>query len=221
MQHAHIAEVTARGTREARLTSVSGRGRRAAVDAERALVELLRSAHAGDDRAWERLHARFTPGLRSIARSYRLSPSDVDDVVQTAWMRLIDHIGRLRDPAVVASWLATTTRRECLRLLQAPVREYPTDDPDLGDQADRGELAGPEAELLAGERQAVLGRALETLPERHRELMTMLVARPAMDYRELSTVLAMPVGSIGPIRARSLARLRHHPELRDFCPCAN
>jgi RNA polymerase sigma factor (sigma-70 family) len=181
---------------------------------EREVVELVRAARAGDDRAWERLYDRFSPMLRGIARSYRLSPSDIDDVLQNSWLRLFDHIDRIREPTAVAGWLATTTRRECLRVLQLPMRESPTADPDSGGAS---ESADPERELLAAERRLILGRALSTLPERHRKLMTMLVAQPDTDYEQLSTALAMPVGSIGPIRGRSLARLRRHPELRSFC----
>jgi RNA polymerase sigma factor (sigma-70 family) len=181
---------------------------------EREVVELVRAARTGDDRAWERLYDRFSPMLRGIARSYRLSPSDVDDVLQNSWLRLFDHIDRIREPTAVAGWLATTTRRECLRLLQLPMRESPTADPDSGSTS---ESSDPERELLAAEQRVILGRALATLPERHRKLMAMLVAQPDTDYEQLSTALAMPVGSIGPIRGRSLARLRRHPELRSFC----
>jgi RNA polymerase sigma factor (sigma-70 family) len=189
--------------------------RRGAPGADETLAELLHTARTGDDRAWERLHERFAPMLRGIARSYRLSASDVDDVVQTTWLQLFNHIDRLRQPAAVAGWLATTARRECLRLLQAPLRERLSDDPDLGEGSD---LADPETELMSSELRVALGRALASLPERHRRLMTMLVAQPAMPYQELSTALSMPVGSIGPIRARSLVRLRRDPQLRCFCP---
>ena len=101
-------------------------------DADRELVSLVRASRAGDSAAWTQLVERFTPTLRRIARSYRLQPSDVDDVVQATWLRLFAHIEQLRDPAAVAGWLATTTRRECLRVLQGHVREHLTDDPDAG-----------------------------------------------------------------------------------------
>jgi len=187
------------------------------VNRDQQLVALVWRAGEGDERAWEQLHTRFTPMLRGIARSYRLSPSDVDDVIQTVWLRLLDHIGRLREPAAVAGWLASTTRRECLRLLQRSVRERPSDDPALGDGADPVEPVDPERVLLATERREVLRRALATLPERQRDLMTLLATDPAIDYWTVGMTLAMPVGSIGPIRARGLARLRRHPELHCFC----
>ena len=185
---------------------------RAADDAEQALLELVGSARAGDDRAWERLHARFTPMLRSVAHSYRLSSSDIDDAVQTTWLRLLSHIDRVREPAALAGWLATTVRRECLRLLQRPVREYVTDDPQLGERVDL--VSDPERELLAAERRVLLMRALDALPERHRRLMVLLLTQPKMDYATVSATLGMPRGSIGPIRARSLARLQGDPQLR-------
>lgn len=181
-------------------------------DDECTLKELVAAAGRGDERAWESLHARFTPMLRRVARSYRLSPSDVDDVVQTTWVLLVNHIGRLRDPAALAGWLATTARRECLRLLRHPMGNPVTHKPLIGDRVDP--LADPVGDLLEAERRVVLARALGTLPERHRQLMTLLLAQPAMDYATVSKTLRMPPGSIGPIRARSIARLQCHSELR-------
>jgi RNA polymerase sigma factor (sigma-70 family) len=188
--------------------------RPAAVQCDQALVALLAAARGGDDRAWERLHERLDPLVRAVARSYRLSPADVDDVAQTTWLRLLSNVDRVREPAAVAGWLVTTSRRECLRVLQVPMREWPTDDPGLGDGSD---LADPERELLESERRVVLERALATLPSRHRRLMTLIATEPAMDYQQLSTALRMPIGSIGPTRARSLRRLQGHAELRSVC----
>ena len=174
------------------------------------VVELVERARAGDDSAWEALHDRFMPLLRGIARRHRLSSSDVDDVMQAVWLLLLCHIGRLRDPAALAGWLATTCRRECLRVSRLPARECPTDDPALGDDAEIPDL---DAGLLAAERRLTLHRALDTLPVKHRRLMVLLVSEPVMDYRQISATLSMPRGSIGPIRSRSLARLERHPEL--------
>lgn len=183
----------------------------ASSDPDAELVALVHAARVGDGDAWRRLVERFDRRLRDIARSYRLAPVDVDDVMQATWLRLYRHIERVREPAAIAGWLATTTRRECLRLLQRPVQEELTDDPRLGDSPDPD---GPEARLLAAERSAVLGRALATLPERHRRLMTLLAEESTPDYRHISASLEMPTGSIGPIRARSLARLARNRELR-------
>ena len=196
--------------------SPAGRRRRAPVrgsssDPAADLVALVSAARTADDGAWARLVARFDRQLRSIAVSYGLSAADVDDAVQATWLLLFRNIERVREPAAVAGWLATTVRRECLRLLQRPVREQLSDDPHLGDRAD---VDGPEEQLFAAERRAVLGDALAVLPDRHRRLMMLLATDPAPDYEHISISLDMPRGSIGPIRARCLARLARNPELR-------
>ncbi len=185
----------------------------AASDEE--LAELVCRARAGDRLAWEWLYARFTPMLRRIAGSYGLAPADAEDAVQTTWLRLVANVARVREPAAVAAWLAMTARRESLRLRRRAARERPSDDPALGDGAARAE---PERDLIAAERRAALRCALATLPERQRRLMTLFLADPSMEYCSVGARLAMPLGSIGPTRARGLARLRDDPRLREFCP---
>ncbi|MEA2188412.1 MAG: hypothetical protein QOK16_3423 [Solirubrobacteraceae bacterium] len=184
---------------------------------EHELLELVAAARRGDNAAWRRLIERFDRMLRGIARSYRLSAADVDDAVQATWTRLHQHIGALREPAAIAGWLATTTRRESLRMLQVHMREQPRANVELGEVAEQDH---PEIELLASEGRVVLGRALAALPDRQRQLMTLLACEPDADYRHISARLEMPIGSIGPIRARSLARLERHPELRRHHLCA-
>jgi RNA polymerase sigma factor (sigma-70 family) len=196
-----------------RLQPAEGAGRDRGTDAD--LAAVVSAARAGDDAAWRSLVGRFEWRLREVVRSYRLSPADVDDVLQTTWLRLFTHMAQIREPAAIGGWLATTARRECLRLLQGPVREQLTADPEPGEPREQD---GPEAQLLAAERRAVLDRALATLPERHRRLMAMLASDAAPDYQQISEMLAMPTGSIGPIRARSLARLLRYPELHGIRP---
>ena len=90
-------------------------------------------------------------------------------------------------------------------------REQLTDDPDVGDRQD---AAGPEEHLLAAERRDALAGAIGALPERNRRLVTVLLTQPELDYRRLGEELSMPLGSIGPSRARALARLARDPHLR-------
>jgi RNA polymerase sigma factor (sigma-70 family) len=178
---------------------------------DRELVGLVLAARAGDSSAWTKLIGRFDTTLRRIAGSYRLAPADVDDIVQATWLDLLQQIERLREPAAIAGWLATSTRRKAMRLQRARVREHLTGDPA---GVDRSDLRGPAASALASERRAALARALATLPHRHRRLMTLLLIEPTLNYEQVGARLDMPVGSIGPIRARALARLSRHQELR-------
>ncbi|MGH2941236.1 MAG: RNA polymerase sigma factor [Solirubrobacteraceae bacterium] len=172
---------------------------------------LVRAACTSENDAWPSLVARYDRFVRTIVRSYRLQPSDVDNVVQTTWMRLYQHIDRLREPAAITGWLATTARREAMRLLQAQVREQLTDDPELGDNS---ACEFPDAHILAEEDRLVLAQAIAALPERQRKLMTLLATQPDADYGRISATLGMPHGSIGPTRARGLTRLRRDPQLR-------
>jgi RNA polymerase sigma factor (sigma-70 family) len=174
------------------------------------LVSLVCAARSGDHAAWTSLVRRFDRSLRAIARSYHLAPADIDDVVQATWLSMLEDIERVREPAAIAGWLATTTRRHAMRVLQKRARERLSDDPRLGE---RSVTDGPEEILLAAERRDVLAAALATLPERHRRLMTVLGTRPAVDYSHVSELLSMPLGSIGPTRTRALARLSRNHQL--------
>jgi RNA polymerase sigma factor (sigma-70 family) len=181
-----------------------------AGNSEAQVTSVVHAACSGDDDAWSQLVARHSAMLRGVARSYRLSHDDVEDVVQTTFLRLYEHIDRIREPAALTGWLATTARRESMRLLQSHVREVLSDDPELGAG---NTTSTPHDRLLASERRLVLGRALAALPERQRALMALIAVDT--DYRQISAQLAMPLGSIGPIRARSLARLQRDPDLRE------
>jgi RNA polymerase sigma factor (sigma-70 family) len=177
----------------------------------RDLPAIVRAAADGDPGALDELVARFDRMLRGVLRSYRLSRWDADDVIQATWLQFLQHGRTLREPAAVSGWLATTARRQAMRVLQRHVYEQLTDDPAGGEAADHAE---PDRELLAAERRALLRGALAELPARQGHLMQVLVERPELSYEEVGQLLAMPVGSIGPTRARSLDRLRRDERLQ-------
>jgi RNA polymerase sigma factor (sigma-70 family) len=174
------------------------------------LSHLSRAAATGDEEAWTNLVNRLDGMLHTVARSYRLGAADVDDVVQTTWLRALDHVDRLNDPGAIAGWLVTTTRREAMRTLQRAVREILTDDPAAIDEPD---VAGPEVAAIARERRVALRGAVRRLPGRQRDLVASLLCSPSATYERVAIQLAMPMGSIGPTRDRALARLREDPEL--------
>jgi RNA polymerase sigma factor (sigma-70 family) len=175
------------------------------------LAALVRDAVAGDEVALRRLVDRFDRVPRGVARSYRLRPWDVDDVAQATWLRFLRHGHTLREPAAVGGWLATTARRESLRVLQRQFREPLMADPDGNAACER---SGPERELIDAERRDLVRSALAELPDRPRRLMRALVTQPELSYEEVGRMLGMPIGSIGPTRARALDRLRDSTELR-------
>jgi RNA polymerase sigma factor (sigma-70 family) len=168
--------------------------------------ELVRAAAAGDRRSWDQLVDRFSSLLWSIAMAYRLGRHDAADVVQTVWLRLLENLDKLRDPDRVGAWLATTARRECQRAQAQSRRTLPTDDDRRLEPRESGEPT-PEEVALASERDRLLWAAFAQLSESCRRLLRILVvASPS--YEEVAAALGMPIGSIGPTRARCLERLR-------------
>ncbi|MGH8910454.1 MAG: RNA polymerase sigma factor [Egibacteraceae bacterium] len=171
------------------------------------ISDLVRAAADGDQRAWSALVKQFNGLLWSIARGYRLGTAESEEVVSTAWLRLVEHIGRLREPEYVGAWLATTTRRECVRALRRAERVLPTDDDAVLDRAEPGGES-PEDEVLRLDRDHELWLAVQSLSDRCTLLLRVLATAPPPSYQEVSAALGLPVGSIGPTRARCLAQLK-------------
>ena len=181
------------------------------------VTDLVTRARTGDKQAWDALVDRYAPLVWAICRRYRLSAADAQDAGQSAWLRLVEQLGNLRDPAALPGWLATTTRRQCFRLRQASSRFKQVTGPlvDADNMADTGAVEA-EHELLLAERHAALRKAVSDLPPGYRDLIILLTADPPVSYAEISAKLGIPIGSIGPSRSRCLARLRRHPAIAEL-----
>jgi len=177
------------------------------------VTNLVSRARNGDQRAWDALVERYTPLIWSICRRHQLCVTDAEDVGQSVWLHLVDQLDRIRDPAALPGWLATTTRRECTRVLRirqgAQTAGYV---PEI-DNIPVEQARTAEHELLVAERHAALREALMELSPVCRQLMAMLAADPPVPYAEISVKLGIRMGSIGPTRARCLDRLRQHPAI--------
>jgi RNA polymerase sigma factor (sigma-70 family) len=165
---------------------------------------LVRRAAAGDQRAWDQLVQGYAGLVWAVARLHGLSASDAADVSQVTWLRLVEQVGRLRQPERLAAWLATTARRESARVARRAARQVG----DGRDVADGPDDATADGRVELEERDALLRRAFAGLTPRCRELLGLLLADDNLSYAEVSQILEMPVGSIGPTRARCLACLR-------------
>jgi RNA polymerase sigma factor (sigma-70 family) len=168
------------------------------------VTALVDAAAAGEQDAWAEIVDRYLPLVWSIVRAHRLEHAAAEDVNQTVWLRLVEHLGRLREPEALPGWLASTTRHECLRVgkrqletsltweaLEALPDEHATDEP-----------------VLADERSRIVGAELARLSEKCRALLRVFAYSPDTAYADISEALGMPVGSIGPTRSRCLDRLR-------------
>ena len=174
---------------------------------------LLRAAAAGDESAWAGLVRHFSGLVWSIARGHGLASADAEDVFQTTWLRLTQHLDRIKDPQRVGAWLAATARNESLRVIRTASRTTVVSDVDsvvtlLAEHTPEDAAMQAEAESQSRQRARLLWQAFERLPDRCRALLRALIAVPPLSYAEIAAVFDMPVGSIGPTRARCLRGLR-------------
>jgi RNA polymerase sigma factor (sigma-70 family) len=203
-----LAGMRQRGGPAASAGEMVVRGRRGVVE----VAELVRAAATGDQEAWNLLVERFSGLLWATVRAHRLNAADGAEVIQTTWLRLVEHLDRIRDPERVGAWLATTARHESLQSIRRGAREVATDDVSVfdgrathGEELDRG--------LLARERDVALWSAFANLGDRCKSLLRILMADAPPSYEEVAAALGMPIGSIGPTRQRCLDRLRQDPQL--------
>jgi RNA polymerase sigma factor (sigma-70 family) len=176
---------------------------------ECSVSDLVTAALDGDQASWNRLVDRYTPLVLSVVRRHRLQLSDAEDVVQTVMLRLIEHLHAIREPEALPGWIVTTARNECLHVIKRRRVAFPA---HLGDQVWTLDADDPaiDGHLLEAERHEALLIALAELPERQRSLLLLLIEDPPLSYEEISRRLGLPLGSIGPTRARALARVRSH-----------
>jgi RNA polymerase sigma factor (sigma-70 family) len=179
------------------------------------VAQLVAASAQGDPRAWAELVRRYAHLVLRVTRQFRLAEADAQDVSQTVWLRLVEHLHTLRDPQALAGWLATTARNECLRQLRHRGRTIPVD-PQSGGTLDRCVDRDPQDDLLAAERLQVLRDGVAELTEQQRALLALLAADPPLTYAQISELLGMPIGSIGPTRSRCLERLRRSGAVRNY-----
>jgi RNA polymerase sigma factor (sigma-70 family) len=172
-----------------------------------AVADLVTRAREGDPQAWDGLVERYLGMVHAICRGHRLGADDAADVNQVVWLRLVEHLSRIRSPAAVGGWIAATTRNECLRMRRMSGRLVLTGDEDLDHEHEPG--TGIDAGLLVYERDRALIDAFGRLGDRCQHLLRLLMADPPPSYDEVAAALGMPVGSIGPTRGRCLEQLRH------------
>ena len=164
-------------------------------------AELVRLAEQRDQPAWTELVRRFAALVWSVAREHGLPPADAADVCQATWLTLAQNLTRLREPDRLAAWLATTARRESIRVLACRRRERPLTEAG-------GSCAGPEDMVLAAASQRELWRALAGLPDQCRQLLRLFAHAPELSYAQTARAVGIGIGSVGKTRGRCLTVLR-------------
>lgn len=176
------------------------------------VATLVRSAATGDRQAWGHLVDRYEPLILAMTRRYRLSPEDSNDVTQFVWLKLLEFVGRIREPLALPGWIKTVAKNEALRIVMVSSRCAPVDPTTYqwNDIADAS--VDLERDILRRERGHAARMSLNDLRPRHREMFLLLNAD--LSYAEIGRRLRMPVGSIGPTRARCLEQLRTTSAIR-------
>jgi RNA polymerase sigma factor (sigma-70 family) len=175
-------------------------------------ADLVARCLRGEPAAWDALVDRYAALIYSIARKSGLPEADAADVFQSVCMAVLEHLDSLREPRVLSAWISTTTSRQCWAVARRQARE-------LGRAAAEGTLRAaeppdprplPDDVVLALERQRLVRWAVAQLSPRCRQLIARLFSDSPQppSYQELAAGLGMPANSLGPTRARCLARLR-------------
>ena len=175
--------------------------------AEASDADLVAALDVGGDeraRAWGQLVRRYSPKMYAVARSFQLDPGTAEDLVQTAWLRLLERGDQLRDASSVGPWLAMVVRNEARKLVTRR-RTLPVADV-FGHRVD--DARPLDAALLALEQAAALRTDFARLGDECRQLLRLATAEPRLSYDEIAVALGRPRGSLGPTRARCLERLR-------------
>lgn len=183
-------------------------------------TELVERALAGEEPAWAALVERFQGVIWTASSSFRFDRSTRDDVFQLTCLRLLDHLGTIREPERLAGWLAVTARRECLRI----VRDRARWQSDEGIDRIEAVSAGADAAMLRDETVRIVAAALDELDDACQQLLRLLVSEPPLGYESIAELLGRPIGSIGPSRARCLEKLGRRPSIlriTDGAPASN
>jgi RNA polymerase sigma factor (sigma-70 family) len=167
------------------------------------VADVVRRAAAGDEAAWHRLVEDFSSLVWSVALRQGLGRADAGEAVQMTFLRLVENLAGLREPEALGGWLATTARREAWRLARRAGRESPIEEQPEVETTE----PGPEERALGTERAQLVRSAFAALNERCARLLELVVVL-ALPYSQVASMLEMPIGSIGPTRARCLDRLR-------------
>jgi RNA polymerase sigma factor (sigma-70 family) len=178
---------------------------------DRSPALLVKAAAAGDASAWQQIVDDYSRLVWSVARGFRLSAADAADVTQNTWLRLVENLDRIQNPEQLAGWLATTTRREALRLIRKAQREVPDSEEaeaNVSFFGDSDQDGDPQSVLVAEQDRSDLWQAFATLSERCRNLLRVVAVTPLESYAAVAEALGMRVGSIGPTRSRCLEHLK-------------
>jgi RNA polymerase sigma factor (sigma-70 family) len=180
---------------------------RAPDDTDARLLADVAAAGGATRTAWSTLVTRHSPRLYAIARSFGFDAATAEDLVQTAWLRLLERVETMRDPGAVGAWLAMVVRNEARNRITRR-REIPSAAAVemLGERV--GTEAPVDARMIGAERASALRLAFSQLGLDCQQLLRLTLADPPLSYDDIAAALGRPRGALGPSRRRCLDQLR-------------
>lgn len=182
------------------------------IDATTNVADLLQLISEKNSTAWEEIIRRYGNIVFAAVRSFQLQEADTLDAVQMTWLRLAKNAPQVQYPQQLAGWLTTTARREALHILRQQAK-HPTIPIDTIANNLTAPTADPEQPIIRRETQRMLRDLIAELPPRQRTLLQALFTENPPHYTQIAHTLQIPLGGIGPTRARALHQLRrklHH-----------
>ena len=175
-------------------------------------TELIEACRVGDESAWETLVLKYQKLLYSIPRRAGLNADLAADVLQEVFTTLFEKLDSIEKPEFLRAWLLTTTRHKTIHLIQRELKRKPKsiDESEEGDYVFQVADGLPLADevLIKLEKQKQIEEAFSKLEAPCQRLLTMLfLEKDERSYSEIAEELGIPLGSIGPTRARCLQKL--------------
>ncbi|HKR49229.1 MAG TPA: sigma-70 family RNA polymerase sigma factor [Pseudonocardiaceae bacterium] len=188
------------------------------TEATESMADLFERISDGDSAAWDEILRRYGKLVSITVQSFRLQEADALDAIQMTWLRLAENAGRVQFPERLGGWLATTARRECLQILrQAKLRPHLT---DMAPETVADPSTGPEQRALDANITRMLWKLINELSPRHRTVLRMLFTDNPWSYTKIARIAGIPLGGIGPTRARALRQLRDRLNKHELGPGA-
>jgi RNA polymerase sigma factor (sigma-70 family) len=176
------------------------------------LRDLVARALDHDQDAWRSLVEQLKGIAWKVLYGFDMTEEDRKDAFASTFFRLYEHLGTIREVDKLPGWVATTSRNEAHTIFRRRKRAVPMDDLPLRDTP----VVEDVDQLLADELSVALHGAFQRLSASAQALMRLLTTDPPLSYDEISSILDIPRGSIGPLRQRCLDRLRQSPELTPY-----
>jgi RNA polymerase sigma factor (sigma-70 family) len=178
-----------------------------AADATKSAADLLLGISNGNPAAWDKIFRRYGKLVSTTVRSFRLQEADALDAIQMTWLRLAENAHEVQFPERVGGWLATTARRECLRILHKD--KLGPNFTDVAAETVSEASPGPEQRTIDAHTTQTLRTLIDELSPLRRSLIRMLFTDDPCSYAKVSQIVGIPLGGIGPTRARTLRHLRN------------